>query len=410
MASITDKVTMGQGEYVVFHQLPTGEKRELSREAFEQVYKILNQYAPAMMIKSGGKCDRRYELMKAKMKELDPTLEAVFIPRTLYELIFIRKCIKEDLKNKRICSFLSPSLHNITVNRFGGDQLKFQDYLKEDARIQKEEKCWHLCYFKDADDSEHAGVKTVAYRLNHAIFKAFNPSPDGFSHQQLSSFAEKEMDFFKAHYQTGVEIMKRLNNGEHFEYLCSCSTPGPTTNFAFETTRGAIKPMGIRDEADAKIIRDIMALECSPLAKTSLFLPRGGDFQSDSITCKGDSDKPYSLSFGTSLFAGCIFDGGATAFHYMRQTPSAYVIPVPFDQILTSPFYIPTTHTVAQLFGDGEAFHGRTRAWKDFDVTEIRGINIGANSSKSDHLISALTKDEFIRQFQEYKAKAIQLK
>ncbi|QLH35467.1 MAG: hypothetical protein HWD61_04360 [Parachlamydiaceae bacterium] len=46
-----DKITMGQGEYIVFHKLPTGEKQPVSTKTFEEVYKVLLQYSPANIIK-----------------------------------------------------------------------------------------------------------------------------------------------------------------------------------------------------------------------------------------------------------------------------------------------------------------------------------------------------------------------
>ncbi|QLH35469.1 MAG: hypothetical protein HWD61_04370 [Parachlamydiaceae bacterium] len=168
--------------------------------------------------------------------------------------------------------------------------------------------------------------------------------------------------------------------------------------------------MGIRNEIDAQIIRDAVALECSKIAQHSLFLYRGGDFQKDSISCWGDKDKAYSLSFGSSLFAGCLFDGGATAFHYMRNGKNAYAIPVSFDQLTRSPFFVPTTHTLAQLFGDGEIFHARTKAWKDYDANKLGGMNMGANGHERNHLISNLSKEELYAQFETYKNKAVQLK
>ncbi|QLH35468.1 MAG: hypothetical protein HWD61_04365 [Parachlamydiaceae bacterium] len=66
--------------------------------------------------------------MKSKLKEIDPTLEAVFIPRTLYELVFIRKCIQEDLKHKDICPDLDPSSHKISLKSFKNDESKYQAF------------------------------------------------------------------------------------------------------------------------------------------------------------------------------------------------------------------------------------------------------------------------------------------
>ena len=180
-------------------------------------------------------------------------------------------------------------------------------------------------------------------------------------------------------------------------------------NFGYESTRD--KPMGICNQTDAQIIRDAVALDCCKIAQKSFFLYRGADFRKESISCWSDNDKPYSLSYGSSLFAGCLYDGGATAFHYMRNDQNAYAVPVPFDQLNDSPFYIPPTNIVAQLFGDGEIFHSRTKAWKDYDLQKIEGMNVmGTNEHQRDHLMSNLTKDELTNQFQRYKNEAIQVK
>ena len=168
--------------------------------------------------------------------------------------------------------------------------------------------------------------------------------------------------------------------------------------------------MGIRDDQDAQIIRDAVALECSALAARSLFIYRGANYNKDSVKAWNNRDKAYSLSYGSSLFAGCIFDGGATAFHYMRNGTNGYAIAVPYDQLSNSPFFIPTTHTTTQCFGDGEIFHARSKAWKNFDYKNIDGINLGANMNSLDHLESNLEKKEMTTQFKSYKRSAFILK
>ena len=77
------------------------------------------------------------------------------------------------------------------------------------------------------------------------------------------------------------------------------------------------------------------------------------------------------------------------------------------------PFYIPITHPSAQLLAYGEIFHARTKAWKDFNVKKIEGINamnFGGNGHVRDHLKSNLSQEELMNQFKKYKSKAIQLK
>ncbi len=316
----------------------------------------------------------------------------------LYELIFIRKCIREDLKHNEVCSQLSPAtyLKTVKLEDYEGDREKFESFQKGRLKTLAQKKCWHLCYFDDVGDNDHPGVRDVAYRLNRVVVKTLSPTADGFTPEELFKHVENEIEFLKKYYSN--------NSVGH------CNYPGPTTNFSGDSMRGAIRSMGIRDDKDAQIIRDAIAIECSQIARKAFFLYRGADFQNDSANCWSNKNKPYSLSFGSSLFAGSLYDGGATAFYYMRKGKNAYAIPVPFDHLNSSPFFIPPTNTVAQLFGHGEIFHGRTKAWKDYDLKKIGGLPGSAKDFKTDHLKSELSKDELLIQFQHYKNQAIQLK
>lgn len=396
----SERITIGQGEYVVFHSSLDGGKREISRDMFDQVYKILNRYSPMAMINYGKDVEEisnRYRMIQSKISEIDPSLEAVFIPRTLYELIFIRKCIKEDLKQKEICDGLSPGIHQWNLEKFKGDHIRYTEFLESIKSDRLKRKCWHLCYFADAGNDDHPGVQDVVYRLNQYIVEKLVSSNRGLKYSELSACVDKEIEFLKKYYQNPIKE------------ILHCVTPGPTTNFATESRRGSIRPMGIRNENDAEIIRKALVLDCSMDAINSVILYRGADFKQDLPFTIEDKERPYSLSYGTSLFAGCVFDGGATAFHHMRNKKNAYAILIPFDRLKNSPFYVPQSHSITQLFSDGEIFHARTKAWKNFNVQKIDGMNIGANSHIRDHLQSNLTKDVLITQFVEYKNSAVHL-
>lgn len=416
MNTLNNKITTGQGEYVVFHALPNHEKKELSRETFDKVYNVLLEFAPAAIINNetapaiaADKCSRRYELIKDKIKQIDPSLEIAFIPKTLYELFFIKKCIKEDLKHKNICPYIQYNKCKFTLDDFYNNQIEYQDFLKRQENKKIQRKCWHLCFFEDAGNDHEINVKDVAYRLNQTIVKNLSPNSEGFTLGELAAHAENKIEFLKIHHKNCTVIEEKLLKGEQVESIMSSSTPGPTTNFGYESYVGDIKPMGIRDDADAEILRKAMALECSKEAQHSFILYRGSDFKDDSVKTI-DDNIAYSLSYGTSLFAGCVYDGGATAFHFMRKKPNAYATLVPYNQLNRSPFYIPPTNTICQLFGFGESFHGRTKAWKFFLVKKIAGINTGGGKNPRKLLGSNLSKTELIKQFEAYKAKAIQLK
>lgn len=144
----------------------------------------INRYSPANIVNHASEqpdisveeqCAKRYETMREKVKEIDPSLEIAFIPRTLYDLFFIQQTIQEDISLKTICCYTDKKYHTYTAEDMGGeDKLKkFQDKMRKD---QAEHQCWHLCYFDDAGNNHHTGVKEVAYRLNQVIVNSTGQS------------------------------------------------------------------------------------------------------------------------------------------------------------------------------------------------------------------------------------------
>jgi hypothetical protein len=93
----------------------------------------------------------------------------------------------------------------------------------------------------------------------------------------------------------------------------------------------------------------------------------------------------------------------------MRSRGYGYAISIPFNQLKSSLFYVPSTHAVAQLFGEGEIFHGRTKAWKGFDVQLMEGFETSTNYDVRGHLQSDKEQDELVREFEKYKKQAIVL-
>lgn len=412
-APLADMVSMGQGEYIVYEELPDGGKGQVSRETFDRVYNILLEYIPLALIQSGSeraseKCANRFEEIQTRIKEINPNLRAAFVPKTLYELAFIQKSIKEDLKAKSLCPI---ARNHRLLKPFGDTEEEISRSKQSLDELQRTRKCCHLCLFTDHGDNQASGVKEMAYRLNQTFMKRLMPSSPGFSFQNIRELIEEKINFLKIHYERCQGIGKKLDLGQasadEIELFSWKSTSCPTTDFGFET----LLPLGLRNEEDAQIVRKAVALECSPTARHSLFIYRGTGYQRldnpvDTDECS-NKERAFSLSFGSSLFAGCMFDSGATAFSFMSRRDAAYAIPVPFAQVKDSPFSIPATHTVAQLFGAGEHFHARSKAWKDFDVQKIRGINTAywnreAAEKGRDLLKSHLTKEELLEQFQAY--------
>ena len=342
------KITMGNGEYLVFH---TKHNNPPSPKTFERVYQIFNNYAPKNLVHSGSKqanefCSRRYKLISRDIKKIDPNLEAVFIPSTLYQLMYIRQCIEEGLEREEIC----PTLQLIRdYPPFKQDHCSthYKEHRKQMDRIIQEGKCWHLYYYETEGDNQNNGVKEIAYRLNKVMLKAFKPPAEGFTYKEIAKLTEEQINFFKK-YNKSSEQLKDIES----------DLVGPFVNFTYKDR------LGIDDDSNAQIIRTAIALDCSKIARESLFLYRGSNLEKDSVLRDGSI---HSLSFGTGLFSGCIFDIGATPFWYMKpqryskEKNNAYVIPVLFKELKDSPFDIPQTNIIVQMCGCGDMFHARTK-------------------------------------------------
>lgn len=389
-------ITTGQGEYVVFRQSAEGTVTPLTQEQFEEIFDILDARSSVRLaIHQPDSCAARYELITKTIQKIDPCYQVVFIPKTFYELMYIEKCIQEDLDRKKVCFFVVPWTHETT-------EQELVDVCRKE-REKLEEACWHLCHFtKTETDSSLQKVKTLAHRLNQVAIEHLQKKPgsttplQALNYHQWTQLLHEKIAFLK----NMREQAKNINTGGGYY--------GPAVSFGSEYPPA--HPMGIRNDADAQLVQNALKLDCSTMALDSLFIYRGSDFQKDSAIDRSDSNRPYSLSYGTGILAGSVFDGGATALHYMRNQKNAYAIPIPLKDLVDSPFFVPKDHTLVQLCGNGEAFHSRTKAWVGSDLHEISGINIGRNSCKRDHLASKLHRDEFIAKFNAFKAKAIQLK
>ncbi len=418
------KITQGEGEYVLFSKDPVN--TPVTKETFVEAYKIMHKYSPITLLNNGGdreKIAQRYQLICHEVKKINANLEVAFIPKALYELQLIRKCIQEDVKQKNHCRLQTRHVQHMVhyperileaVSERGQQVITettngLRQLAAEVEELQKTRKCWHRCYVDATNTTaqQKEAILEIAFRLNQACVKRLKPQVGGYTYQELIGYTEKEITFLKNH--CGA-LSKEMFTDED-------DAPGLTTNFGYKAPpRGkeeVIEAMGLRDENDAQIIRDTVALECSSIAQNSFLLYRGADITKDSVinksaTLKGEK-LPFSLSYGSSLFAGVVYDAGATAFYYIRKLQKGYVIPLPFEKAMTSAVHVPAVDTLAQLFGDGEVFHARTKAPKNVSLMFLGGICHGDH--RRDHLRSDFaTLDALVNEFDKIKSQAIIIK
>lgn len=357
----------GYGEYLIFRK-----DGALSKETYALCCPILLQ---ARQIPS-EKEKRTY--LKREFRQIDQEIGFVFIPRTLYELFFIEKCVKETLRKREICN----------------------------GENQSGSKCWHGPAIRDFGDDLEPRIIDLTYQLNISICKQIQSMTNGLSFRSIHLIAQEKLNFLEnCHEYSESSLSKNL-----LEYT-DC-TRELTNNIVSESSWGAAKPVGIKTEEMKQIALNAIALECSSLAQGNWVLYRGSKLNNDSpleYDQNGEVSFVQSLSFGTSLFAGSMYDPGAAAFHYMRnQDNDAIAILVPKHEASSSPFAIPSAHPLSQMFGNGERWHARTKAPFIGVNNEVlvgckSGRKLGKIEKIEKHFLWDVTPREFEDSFNRYR-------
>lgn len=370
------KIRNGYGEFIAYHE-KEGIKSPLNKKEFKKAYDILNRFT-ASKLNSNDYESRHLKILNCVKNEISQDCKIVFIPRTLCELILVRKCLEEENKNHGcLVRDINIDILKNNVVAITDDKIKyiFRDAIpiKKVKEWIKTNKCWHRCYFNNAGNNQHPDVEKIAYKFHKEILKnpKFQKVNNDFSFNDLLSYTKRE-----------------LQNIHNYNWL-------------------------IKTGEDEKLILKCITIECSQISQRSVLLYRGANFSQDN--CKSKlTHAPYSLSYGTGLFAGYLYESnygvnGAMAFDYMhKDSNDAYVSTVSVDDFHTSPVYVPGTNTYCQFAGYGEIFHARSKGWKSFDIQKMRGFQQG--EIRRNHLISSLTEKELTTKFDQIKKNSILLK
>ncbi len=299
----------GYGEFILYQKSGS---RHLSENLYDLAFSVLEQER----IQWNHPSNRTHRL-REKLHSIDTNLEIAFIPRTLYELLYIREAIQEEIKDREICPLQYPRSSRI------GNSLIIPGASSEKAR-----NCWHLCEFGDqvavginidghgtvqelpsegkqlhVDDQCKKMMMQLAYRLNEVAVQRLKID-QALTGAEITAFTEREITYLQEHRQTFPAFFHEMKSG------CGCS--GGAINFGLAHGNGErvrCDPTGIRNNKDAQIVQHAVALECDESAQNSFILYRGGNLD--------PLNKIASVSWGTSLFSSAFVDGTACPFHYM---------------------------------------------------------------------------------------------
>jgi hypothetical protein len=345
--SSVSSVQEGYGEYLVYEDHDTF----LTEQAYKDVFKIFSThlYNPEIDIET----ESLTTALSEKIKAIYPSFNILFIPRTLYDLFFVIASIEEE-KNSN-CPMLCPIPSEFGLN------------VNEKYKTAVRDICWHLIQSTDEAPitSDDPTLIHLAFRFNQYCLKKIHDhlgyQGSSLSGKEIVSLTENQIDLLKKHPRE-FNAKYAFNNYQLYK-----PARGVALNFGLSTISNEnIKSysMRIKDNRDAQILRNAIARECSEVAKKALIFYRAGYLKEETRLNK--DIKNTTLSYGTSLLAGCARDGTANVLYYTLEGKEfrrdAYAVVVPFNQWINAPYTTPRHMSLAlvQLLARGERFHGHS--------------------------------------------------
>lgn len=427
----------GFGEYLAYRINSEGIKESVTQDEYKIIFEIIENIRS---LKGDQFPENRHCYLKTKIQEkLGSEIQIAFIPRSLYELIYLQECVQEDLNNGNCgLSFAIGTeqlWYDIKVEtqkqEYGiDDKIKTEErWSKNEAKIQEILKThfWQHCKFSDTDykinlalndsDCRQEYIQMVAARLNKVALEKFNfqnENAEGFSFLEIEQVTKTCLDFFK-------DISLETSANHHKALSIEDNNYGyPRASMAKVFATDLSWPLRIKEKGHEQIVNKAIKLECSVEAINHLILYRGSKNSEDAVlinsyffvnNCVIEKPLQHSLSFG-SLLGGALYDRGACAFKFMRSPENdalAYVVPL--NKLLEgkTPFTIPNVHPLITMMSWGEYFHGRTFVCENDPIGLIRGfgarsdtraINVLPSFNKTDQ-----TQEDLRRKFDKYKAK-----
>lgn len=374
-----DVIHDGYGEYII-----TINRQPVDFATFYAVSKILQAHSPAAWAQKDlpGK-DRLPELRK-KVAAIDPRIQFSFVPRCLYELTLITKILQDEIDALLSVYFEDPTQPT-----------------EEELRTWKVHCVEKISPWENPDkNSVFTTIIDHAFEINTILSKKINKS-DRFTRKNILELAEESINFIKsAHSKKWIQFTLRK-----LDLL---------DPYSFSPLLKAFPESSI-DGAFREFVLKVISLECCPATRGKVIFYRGSNFYRDK-TRKMSSQihpRPHSLSYGTGAFTGIMRDRGATPFCYIFDDDGdldGYAL-VFSPRNAREVFFAPTEHTMMQIYGKGEFFHGRSKITNREDSKEgVSGVCGSENSSHLRTLDSKLPSETLEKTFQAYKGAAIFLR
>lgn len=378
----------GYGELIL--RVKDGSKfRPVTEEEYAKAYEIFRKYAPG--IDEGEPLPAsRIEMMRKEITQINPNMIGTFIPRTLHDLIFIRKAIEEDVAYEEAHK---GSFCNVENNPWLSSE-------PEEERYGTRKKIF-ISLPEDAERHTSKLAK-IGHRLNTAACEMLmnvDATAEHFTLMQIEHLANNHINFLGEFFQAADKFYKEHKAKKYSSDFWQFPAIAQVFSFNHKEFLTVCKGgMGINSKMSEDIIRKAINLECQKSSIGKIIAYRGAERHKDSPEIT-NLQIAYSLSYGSGLFAGVVLDQTACAFYHMRSRPEAYAFVTDPAKENSAYFYTPRLTALESLFGYGELWHYRFRV-SEHEV-EFTGHTIYDDGV---FLIKGpLSREELITKFQDLK-------
>jgi len=319
---------------------------------------------------TSGKSNVEEEFIRAKVKEIDPSYDVVFIPTSLYELFVISFYRKNPQDPLNVANFDLLHLKKVT-NSYGQIMLSSILNITHETSQVIESKIFDI--YKE---NNNIFYPDAFFYINNAllarIFSYYPMFADSSDINALTDELKNRSTNFAARLilaidSSSLKRMKReIDPKDASAAIKSDGVLAKVITLEYEA-RAANKALLFRGTSR-------MQTEKSDTSKDKLVL-MGNVLRTGSTVLESYEARnlPYSISFGNSLFAGWFMDSGeygACAYQYLiSQGGYALFVDKKYyiKNKLMGPstldlFFIAPLAPLAALFTSGEYFHSRSKA------------------------------------------------
>lgn len=329
---------------------------------------------------TAGKPNAEEEFIRAKVKEVNPNYDVVFVPTSLYELFAIGEISNAKEITWHPMQYAAKNPLELAAIAVGNDKFYPDAFMYINSQlIEKLFSAFHLIKEAQTTDAIANGIRTQSSSIAAIFINSMDT--DNFLGDLIKKYemAPKNPRTIKSNGALAQTIAleyeaRALNKGLLLRATESIDI--------FKTERSVPWDEWLALPEEQKKTARMRVMGSTILSKTNL--------KSLAQAYKSKQIAPYSISFGNSLFAGIFNDMGACVYHYLTvRDRGGYALFIDKKEYENHRSFnllrISSTPPLIALFEQGERFHSRTMAAAaaNQQVHAIQGV---ANGPLSDYL------------------------